>query len=56
MATEKIADLRRRIADLRAMEAGLTQLTATCDLPRGQRECSILQDLDQGPGAVDRGY
>jgi len=54
MATEKIADLRRRIADLQTLEAGLTRLTATCDLPRGQRECSILQELDPGPGAVDR--
>jgi DNA-binding transcriptional MerR regulator len=54
LATEKIADLRRRIADLQALEGGLTRLTATCDLPRGQRECSILQELDPGLGAVDR--
>jgi len=50
MATEKIGDLRRRIADLQALEACLTQLAATCDLPRGQRECPIVQELDRGHG------
>jgi MerR family transcriptional regulator, mercuric resistance operon regulatory protein len=54
LATEKITDLRRRIADLRALEGGLTRLTATCDLPRGQRECPILQELDPEPGPVNR--
>jgi MerR family transcriptional regulator, mercuric resistance operon regulatory protein len=52
LATEKIADLRRRIADLQALEAGLTRLAATCDLPRGQRECPILQEMDSGPAPV----
>jgi Hg(II)-responsive transcriptional regulator len=49
LATEKIADLRRRIADLRALQAGLSRLVATCDLPRARRECPILQELDPGP-------
>jgi Hg(II)-responsive transcriptional regulator len=46
VATQKVTDLRRRIADLRTLEAGLTRLVATCDRPRGQRECPILQELD----------
>jgi Hg(II)-responsive transcriptional regulator len=54
LATEKITDLRQRIADLRALQAGLTRLVATCELPRGQRECPILQELDTGPAGVDR--
>ncbi len=54
LATQKITDLRRRIADLRALQAGLTRLVATCDLPRAQRECPILQELDPGPGGADR--
>jgi DNA-binding transcriptional MerR regulator len=49
LATEKIADLRRRIADLQALQAGLARLVATCELPRGQRECPILHELDSGP-------
>ena len=54
LATEKIADLRQRIADLQALQAGLTRLVATCDLPRGQRECPILNELDAVPTAADR--
>lgn len=46
LAREKIGDLRKRIADLQALQAGLTRLVATCDLPRGQRGCPILQELD----------
>ena len=46
LATEKISDLRRRIADLQALEAALARLVATCELPRGQRECPILYELD----------
>jgi Hg(II)-responsive transcriptional regulator len=53
MAAEKTVDLQRRVADLQALQAGLTRLVATCDLPRGQRECPILQDLDPGPDAAD---
>ena len=53
LTTEKIADLRRRIADLRALDTGLTRLAATCDLPRGQRECPILQELDPSLDALD---
>ena len=49
LATEKISDLVRRIEDLRRMQAALTRLVATCELPRGQRECPILHELDPGP-------
>jgi Hg(II)-responsive transcriptional regulator len=46
LAEEKIIDLRRRIADLQALHDGLTRLVATCERPRAQRECPILEDLD----------
>jgi len=49
LAEEKIANLRRRIADLQALQGGLTRLIATCELPRAQRECPILRELDLGP-------
>jgi Hg(II)-responsive transcriptional regulator len=45
LATDKIGDLRRRIADLRALEAGLTSLVATCERPRAERDCPILREL-----------
>jgi DNA-binding transcriptional MerR regulator len=50
LAGEKIADLQRRIADLLALRDGLTQLVATCERPRAQRECPILHEIDPGPG------
>ena len=47
VATDKISDLRRRIADLQALMSGLTRLVATCELPQAQRECPILHELDR---------
>jgi DNA-binding transcriptional MerR regulator len=46
LAEEKPADLRRRITDLQASQAGLTRLVATCEGPRPQRDCPILHELD----------
>ena len=54
LASEKIADLRRKIADLQILEAGLTRLVSTCEMPRVQRECPILQELAQRDGTADR--
>jgi MerR family transcriptional regulator, mercuric resistance operon regulatory protein len=59
LATEKIDDVRRRIADLQAVQNGLERLVATCDLPRAQRECPILDELgavlaDSGQGGEGR--
>ena len=46
MAEEKITDMRRRITQLQALQAGLTRLVATCERPRAERECPILHELD----------
>jgi MerR family transcriptional regulator, mercuric resistance operon regulatory protein len=54
LAEEKIADLRRRIADLQALQTGLSRLVATCERPRAQRECPILHELD-ALSSVDNG-
>ncbi len=53
LATEKIADLDRRIADLQALQTGLARLVATCDLPQAQRECPILHELGSGHQVTD---
>jgi Hg(II)-responsive transcriptional regulator len=53
LATEKIADLRRRIADLQALQRGLARLVATCERPQAQRECPILHELGQGSTRAD---
>jgi MerR family transcriptional regulator, mercuric resistance operon regulatory protein len=46
LASEKIADVQRRIADLENLKAGLTRLVATCERPRPARDCPILVELD----------
>ena len=48
LATDKIMDLRRRIADLQALQSGLIRLVATCERPQGQRECPVLRELGGG--------
>jgi Hg(II)-responsive transcriptional regulator len=55
LATEKIIDLRRRIADLQALQIGLSRLVATCELPRSQRECPILHELNAGSADSEGG-
>ncbi|GAA5115165.1 MerR family transcriptional regulator [Haloechinothrix salitolerans] len=45
MAGTRIADVDRRIADLRAMRDALDRLVTTCDQPRAQRECPILHGI-----------
>jgi Hg(II)-responsive transcriptional regulator len=45
LATEKLADLEGKIASLRAMQGSLRKLVATCEKPRRQRECPLLEAL-----------
>lgn len=45
VARQRIAELDRRIADLRAMRASLRSLVATCERPREQRECPLVHAL-----------
>jgi alkylmercury lyase len=42
-----VSELNRRIADLRAMRDSLDRLLATCFLPRAERECALLQSIEQ---------
>lgn len=46
MTQRRLADLRRRIADLEAMRDALTRLVATCERPPDERECPLLHALD----------
>lgn len=45
MAGTRIADLDRRIHELRAMRDALNRLVTTCNQPRAQRECPILNEI-----------
>jgi DNA-binding transcriptional MerR regulator len=45
MATAQLSEIERRLADLQRMRDSLTELVATCDLPRRDRQCSLLARL-----------
>jgi MerR family transcriptional regulator, mercuric resistance operon regulatory protein len=51
LADEKIAELDRRISDLVAMRESLGRLAATCAKPRAQRECPLLQSIQEAADA-----
>jgi hypothetical protein len=45
-----MADLNRRIAALTVMRDALALLVDTCEMPRGERECPILHELEPDTG------
>jgi|SRR5215813_11118067 len=45
MAVQKIRQLDQKIATLGAMRDSLQRLMATCQLPRSERECPLIQSL-----------
>jgi Hg(II)-responsive transcriptional regulator len=47
LATDKITDLDRRIAELTSMRESLQRLVDTCQRPRQQRECPLLHSIEQ---------
>jgi MerR family mercuric resistance operon transcriptional regulator len=47
LAERRRDDLAARIRDLRRMHDSLDQLVATCDLPRGDRRCALLEAIDE---------
>lgn len=51
---EKIADVERRLRDLRRMKRTLEQLAATCASRRTTNECPILKTLDEDDAIVDQ--
>jgi Hg(II)-responsive transcriptional regulator len=46
LAEDKMDELDRRIADLRAMRDSLHRLTTTCARPRADRDCPLLHAID----------
>ena len=45
LATARIGEIEQRLVDLQRMRDALAELVATCDLPRRDRRCSLLQAL-----------
>jgi Hg(II)-responsive transcriptional regulator len=48
LATEKIVQLERKIADIAAMRDSLRQLVASCDQTPSRRQCPLLDAIGQG--------
>jgi len=54
LAENHKVDLEQRIRDLRRMRDSLAELIATCELPRADRRCALLDALaSSGSGAHD---
>ena len=51
IAGDKIAELDAKIAALGAMRDSLGRLVATCELPRGRRECPLLDAIGADSGS-----
>ena len=54
IAERKLADVRDRLADLRRIEAALTQLIGRCATKRGKVSCPLIDAL-QPPGVHEDG-
>ncbi len=52
LAEHRRADLEQRIRDLQRMHDSLADLVATCDLPRADRSCALLEAIDHRPEAT----
>lgn len=49
LALARQADLDARIADLQRMRAALAGLIETCELPRAERGCPLLEEIEDPP-------
>ena len=45
LATRKLAELDAKARSIRAMQDSLRRLVETCEMPRGERECPLLDTL-----------
>ena len=45
LATRKLGELDTKMRSIRAMQSSLRRLVATCEMPRGERDCPLLGAL-----------
>jgi Hg(II)-responsive transcriptional regulator len=50
LADHKLKDLEGKMASLRAMHQSLQRLVATCERPKRQRECPLIESLGRDVG------
>ena len=55
LAASRRADLEARIADLQRMSASLSGLIDTCELPRADRSCALLDAIASAESGVALG-
>lgn len=48
LATRKLDELDAKMRSIAAMQDSLRRLVATCDMPRSERECPLLEALEHG--------
>jgi Hg(II)-responsive transcriptional regulator len=48
LATHKLAELDAKMRSITAMQESLRRLVATCEMPRDERECPLLDALEHG--------
>ena len=57
LAEARRTDLEARIADLERMRDSLTALVATCEVPRADRSCPLLEAIEgQAPSRPERSH
>lgn len=57
LAEARHADLQARITDLQRMSDSLAELIGTCDLPRSDRSCALLEAIENHtPHEPDRSH
>jgi DNA-binding transcriptional MerR regulator len=49
LANHKIQDLESKMASLHAMQRSLQRLVATCERPKRQRDCPLIDALGRDP-------
>lgn len=53
MAARRMVDLESRVADLERMRESLSRLVDTCDRPHGERECPLLDSIEEAAVRID---
>jgi DNA-binding transcriptional MerR regulator len=53
LAAAHAAELDRKIADLHQMRASLGELVATCERPRADRSCPLLEAIDSSDARAE---
>lgn len=54
LAKQKLDELQQKMVSLRAMQTSLRRLVATCEMPRTERDCPLLEALESDDASTRR--